>query len=135
MNFKKIGFRDVWYFFLATVFLYFSQLLIMFIPFRIYSSIYRDKQTLEPNITDEKIWMARKSLLRGIKYLPWKAKCLAQALAGKLLLRKFGLPGTIYLGIKKDSGKLEAHAWLICGSQFISGKEGHKKFTVVQEIS
>ena len=69
------------------------------------------------------------------KYLPWKAKCLAQALAGKLLLRKFGLPGTIYLGIKKDSGKLEAHAWLICGSQFISGKEGHKKFTVVQEIS
>ena len=136
MNLKKIGFQDVAYFLLATIFLYFCQLLIIFIPFRIYSPIFLEKpskQYLET--TDEKILVVRKALLRGLKYLPWKGKCLVQALTGKLLLRKLRLPGTIYLGIKKDNGKLEAHAWLIAANQFISGKEGYKKFTVVQTIS
>lgn len=118
------------------MYLSFSQLLIAFIPFRKYYTFFVDKR-IDPDvvISDEKILIVRKALLRGIKRLPWKAKCLAQALTGKLLLRKLGLPGTIYLGIKKDTGKLEAHAWLMCGNQFISGKEAYKKFTVVQVIS
>ncbi len=136
MNIRKIGFGDIGYFLLATILLYFNQLLIIFIPFRIYSPIFMDKPDKQYlDITDVKILVVRKALLRGLKYLPWKGKCLVQALTGKLLLRKLRLPGTIYLGIKKDTGKLEAHAWLIAGNQFISGKEGFKKFTVVQMIS
>jgi hypothetical protein len=136
LKLKEVGFTDVGYFLLATAFLYFNQLLIVFIPFRVYSAFFNDKpDRCYGKVTYQKVLIVRKALLRGLKYLPWKGKCLAQALTGKLLLRKVGLPGTIYLGIKKDTGKLEAHAWLISGHQFVSGKEGHKKFTVVQEIS
>ena len=136
MKLSGIGFSDIMYLLLAIAYLSFSQFLILFIPFRIYSAIFVDKHMVhDVDITGEKILIVRKALLRGIKRLPWKAKCLAQALTGKLLLRRLGLPGTIYLGIKKEAGKLEAHAWLMCGNQFISGKEGHKKFTIVQVIS
>jgi len=136
LDLKKIGFTDIGYFLLATVYLYFSQLLILCIPLRVYFPLFADHPKSDyQKITDEKILVVRKALLRGLKYLPWKGKCLAQALTGKLLLRKLGLPGTIYLGITKDNGNLEAHAWLISGNQYISGKEGHKKYTVVQEIS
>jgi len=121
---------------LAIAYLSFSQILITFVPFRIYYKFFADRHIRpDADATEEKILVVRKALLRGIKRLPWKAKCLAQALAGKLLLRKLGLSGTIYLGVRKDTGKLEAHAWLKCGNQFISGKEGYKKFTVVQIIS
>ena len=136
MKLKEVGVTDVGYFLLATVFLYFNQLLIVLIPFRVYSAIFKDKPgRVYRKVTYNRVLIVRKALLRGLKYLPWKGKCLVQALTGKLLLRKLGLPGTIYLGIKKDTGKLEAHAWLTSGHQFVSGKESHKKFTVVQEIA
>ena len=133
---KKIGFSDIWYFLLASILLYLNQFLIIFVPFRIYSRLFIDThQNLNAEPSDQQILIVRKALLRGLKYLPWKGKCLVQALTGKILLRLLGLSGTIYLGVKKEDDKLKAHAWLIAGNTFISGKEGHKKFTVVQEIS
>lgn len=136
LEIKKIGFQDIGYFLLATLFLCFCQFLIIFIPFAKYYPFFEDKQKKDTGKTsDEKILIVRKALLRGVKYLPWDGKCLVQALAGKMLLRKFKMPGTIYLGVAKNTGKMEAHAWLMCGNHFISGKEGHKNFTVVQIIS
>jgi len=136
MNFKKITIPGLWYFFLASVFLYFSQLLLLFAPFRWYIPLYMDrKNRKDKTVTDEKLLLVRIALLRGLKYLPWNGKCLVQALSGKLLLRIFGLPGTIYLGVMKKEGTMKAHAWLISGETFISGKDVHSKYTVVQQIS
>lgn len=135
MKSEEVGLSDIGYFLLVTLCLYFTQLLILIIPFRLYSVLFKDKPGLVYNeITPERIFIVRKALLRGLKYLPWNGKCLVQALSGKLLLRRVGLPGTIYLGIKKNDGKLKAHAWLISGDHFVSGKEGHKEFTVVRTI-
>ncbi len=136
MNIKKITLPGLWYFFLASVFLYFSQLLVLFAPFRWYIPLFRDSKNRKYElVTDEKLLVVRIALLRGLKYLPWKGKCLVQALSGKLLLRIFGMPGTIYLGVMKKDGNMKAHAWLISGNTFISGKDVHSKYTVVQQIS
>ena len=65
-------------------------------------------------------------------YLPWDAKCLAQAIAAKWMLRRRGLPSTFYLGV--DHGQeqwLDAHAWLRCGDEIITGEPQHERFKVI----
>jgi len=68
------------------------------------------------------------------RYLPWDAKCLAQAVAGKWMLQRRGLPSTLYLGVDRvyDGEKwLEAHAWLRCGTDIITGEPEHQRFKVL----
>jgi len=75
---------------------------------------------------------------------PWISTCLCQALAGLVLLRQRGIPGTLYLGIAKDKNTTEkmtapswgaqswaAHAWLRCGENILTGASGHEQFTVI----
>lgn len=65
-------------------------------------------------------------------YLPWDARCLAQAIAASWMLRRRGLPGVFYLGV--DHGQetwLEAHAWLRCGEQILTGEPQHERFKVI----
>jgi len=64
--------------------------------------------------------------------LPWECKCLVQAMAGKAMLRRRGLPSTLYLGLAKDGEEqLCAHAWLRCGNIILTGRQGNDRFTVV----
>jgi len=53
---------------------------------------------------------------------PWESACLAQAIAGKLMLRRRGVPSRLSLGMRKDaSGKPIAHAWLQAGEATLLG--------------
>jgi hypothetical protein len=133
---EKITFSDIRYFLLALFFLWFCQFLILFIPFRWYIPLFKDhRKKNHINPSPANILIVRKALLRGLNYIPWKGKCLVQALTGKLLLKFFNLPGTIYFGVRKGDNQMKAHSWLISGEHFVSGKHGHRQFTVVQEIS
>lgn len=69
---------------------------------------------------------------RASRHVPWAAKCLVQAMAGKKMLRRRGVESTLYLGLAKraDQG-LQAHAWLRCGGQIILGGGGLQRFAVV----
>lgn len=39
------------------------------------------------------------------RYTPWESKCLAQAMAGKMMLKRRGFPSTLYLGLLKEREK------------------------------
>ena len=42
------------------------------------------------------------------------------------------IPYVVYLGLLKDSeGKLRAHAWVVSGSSYITGKSAGPPFTIV----
>lgn len=69
---------------------------------------------------------------RASRYVPWEAKCLVQAMAGKKMLKRRGIETTLYLGLaRKTDLALQAHAWLRCGDKIILGECGLKSFTVV----
>jgi hypothetical protein len=73
-----------------------------------------------------------------VRYFPWDAKCLAQAVAGKWMLRRRGLPSSRYLDIDHglgDEAWLVAHAWLRCGTEFVTGEPQHERFTVLAAYS
>lgn len=65
-------------------------------------------------------------------HTPWHSNCLAQALAASALLRRRGLPSTLYLGVAKDrTQRLQAHAWLAYEAQLITGAAGQQYFTLI----
>ena len=47
---------------------------------------------------------------RAIRHVPFGAACLAQAITGKLMLNRRGIPSTMYLGVNKQGPALRAHA-------------------------
>ena len=54
------------------------------------------------------------------RYLP-RATCLTQALAVQALLARVGHESRVEIGVAKDSGKFEAHAWVTCGDRIVIG--------------
>jgi len=63
---------------------------------------------------------------------PWESACLAQAMAGKFMLRRRGLSSLLYLGTKKDEyGEFVAHAWLQNGNKILLGGGGVETFVVL----
>src|SRR5262245_62019589 len=54
----------------------------------------------------------RRLLAMAARGLPWRSTCLMNASAGKVMLARRGVPATLYLGVRRSSTELEAHAWL-----------------------
>ncbi|SFL15908.1 Transglutaminase-like superfamily protein [Paenibacillus sp. 1_12] len=81
-----------------------------------------------------------KDLQRAIQIMSrhtiWESKCLVRAIAGLKMLERRRIESTLYLAIGKDeTGKMIAHAWLRCGSCYITGSEGMERFTVVGKFA
>lgn len=58
-------------------------------------------------------------------YIPFGFVCLPQAIAAQAMLRRRGVPSTLYLGVAPDRRKNEAitaHAWLRAGDKIVTGK-------------
>lgn len=73
------------------------------------------------------------AIRRTAPHTPWTSNCFPQAIAGKILLRRRGIPSTLYLGatFTEDKTALEAHAWLRCGPLYVTGGNGQEKYGVV----
>ena len=64
----------------------------------------------------------------------WDSNCLAQAIAGRIMLWRRGIPSAVYLGAAKMDdvpGPLAAHAWLRCATGTITGAAGQERFTII----
>jgi hypothetical protein len=44
---------------------------------------------------------------------PWRNTCLYRSVAECLVLRHYGVPATLRIGVKNGSGDIEAHAWVV----------------------
>lgn len=51
----------------------------------------------------------------------WRSMCLEKALAGKWMLRRRGIPSTMYVGMARRDGEFVAHAWLVGDGQTVTG--------------
>lgn len=81
----------------------------------------------------DEVRQVMRALRQVSKHTPWTSNCFPQALVAQLLLRRRGLPTTIYLGaaFSKDSAALTGHAWSRCGPIYVTGGNGETKFGAV----
>lgn len=90
----------------------------------------RGKESAKEEVTE---WAGRRNLCfvsdkvaRVARRVPWESQCLVQAMVAQRLLRGYGLPSTLYLGVGRDreTKKMVAHAWVRCGIHFVCGGDG-----------
>lgn len=69
------------------------------------------------------------------RHLPLGLVCLPQAIAAQWMLRRRGLPTTLYFGVASNPAKqdaIEAHAWLRAGDKIVTGEEGVRRHHPVE---
>ncbi len=113
-----------------------ARILILFVPLRRFSFLLGTHMKETPNISSaENLDLLKKvalAIIRTSRFVPWRCLCYEQAIAAKMILRKYGLETTMYYGVAKDQDKkLIAHAWVRCGNYIVTGGRGMNIFTVV----
>ena len=81
-----------------------------------------------PPVAEPVGWAIRVISLRT----PWLSTCLAQAMAGYIMLRRRQIPATVYLGVAMSpTESLQAHAWLRCGEKILTGQAGRGRYKTI----
>jgi len=62
---------------------------------------------------------------------PWQSKCFVRALTAQHILVRKSIHSTLYLGLTKENGHMAAHAWLRCGTCYVTGWAGYAGHVVV----
>jgi len=79
-----------------------------------------------------------KAITTAANHIPLESACLVQALTAQRMLRKRNIPGMFHLGVSMNSARndpLEAHAWLICGGEILTGEVWHENYTIISTFS
>ena len=136
-NLLRRPWADKWLLAQAYLLLGLTRLAILTLSFRRLARYIGPLQVETPNdIPATQLAAARRiawAISRVSPYTPWKSNCFPQALTAKILLRRQGIPSTLYLGaaFAEDKSGLEAHAWLRCGPLYVTGGKGDEKYGVV----
>ncbi|MBF0497793.1 MAG: lasso peptide biosynthesis B2 protein [Deltaproteobacteria bacterium] len=120
----------------ASLFLGLARLAIMVLPFRRIAPHLGQYMAVSPEEIDQENSTELRGIAQAIdtagRHLPWECKCLVQAMAAKVMLRRRRIPCTLYLGLAKDQSRnLQAHAWLRSGRLILTGRNGMETYTVV----
>lgn len=130
---RKYSFAEIFYFVEAFFFICIGKFMIKTMPFHKISKILGkqgDQTSVEPiSHLPKNVAIA---VSRASRYVFFRSVCYDRAIAGKLMLKFRNISSTIYFGTAKDeNNKLIAHAWLKCGSFFVTGEREMARFTVV----
>lgn len=128
--------------------LFFSALLLVlkvrilttFLPLSFFSSSLGVQHKIAPDYQDAlnltALYKVSRTIKRTSTYLPFKNKCLVDAIVAKKLLKKLGCESTLYLGVgRDDERKIIAHAWLDCYGTIVTGEKGMERFVAVEWFS
>jgi len=126
--FQRTG-RERALFFEALLYLAWAKILVRTLPFRRLAARLGQAQRQTPEtITPRERALAVDiswAVQAAARHVPLGFVCLPQAIAAHRMLRRRGLPATLYLGVASDPAKREiltAHAWLRAGDKIVTGE-------------
>jgi hypothetical protein len=106
-----------------------SSLGVAVVPFRKVLALVRPAVPGNAAPEDATVAAVRWAVSAAARRVPWRAKCLEQALAAQWMLRRRGVRATIFYGVSKAPGGLEAHAWVRTAQRDVIGCEIAADFT------
>jgi hypothetical protein len=133
-KFAKLKSSDKRMVFEAVFFLFIARMTILFLPYKVLKYFLgKYKNDTENANFDSRTVRRVSNIIRAVsKRLPWKCNCLPQAITAKQMLKLRRINSKLCLGMGKDANKkLIAHAWLITGSQNVTGCAIKEEFTEV----
>ena len=75
------------------------------------------------------VFAVRRALRRSAA--SYEDTCLPQSLAGRVMLRRRGLPSALSLGTRRENGQLKFHAWISTGGLPLNSGGGPRRHTVL----
>lgn len=113
---------------------------ILFVPFsklKKRMGNHNNESPMEVDIVSYRVAReVRWAVTQAARHTPWESKCLVQALTAKRMMKNKGIPTTIYLGVKKNNdNEMIAHAWIRCGSYYITGGHNRVGYAVVAKFA
>jgi len=113
----------------------FARFAILVLPFarigRLASWRVRADQQSEPDRTHS-IKRIRWAVSAVSRRVPWRALCFEQGLAAQIMLRRRGIPSTLYYGAASDAAAgLSAHVWVRDGATDVVGCEIASRYGVL----
>lgn len=129
----------------ALLWLAIARVVLLLVPFRAVAARLGDPlnpadgcvRAAELRYDAEALSLAREigwAVRRTATYVPFRAVCLQQAVAAKLMLRNRGIASTLHLGVATPEGAdkvRRAHAWLDAGQVKVTGYPVGPEFTEV----
>jgi hypothetical protein len=121
-------------------FLALARMAVLYLPFRWVAAVLGKPEAQTPEHDDlanlRGIRRIASMVRRTSRNVPWTSKCLDQAIAAKILLRRRGIATTVYFGVKNDeSGELDAHAWLRSGTCYVTGGAHRERYTIINTFA
>ena len=139
-KFRQLSWTERWLLVEAALWLTVVRLILHLVPFRRLAPHLGDvnqesPMAVAPQVSQTAVqvgWAVRAVARRT----PWESACLAQASSAKFMLRRRHVQSTLYLGLARDDSQaLQAHAWLRCGSEILTGKRGHQRYSVISTFA
>ncbi len=133
--FFKLSWKDKLLLIEAILFLGLARVLLLALPFNKIIRLLTTRKTASPKPGNLRRVFRIGTLIRVLSpHMPWRCKCIEQAIAGNLMLRIRNIHSNLHLGLdKKDTG-LDAHAWLSCGESIITGHHESGKYTEIYRL-
>jgi len=79
-------------------------------------------------------WVVGQAIQRAARSVPFRAVCIQQAVAGRIMLRRRGIDSVLHLGVAPAGSPeetLEAHVWLNVGPIRVTGYPVEPRFIEV----
>lgn len=115
--------------------------LVRFVPYRVWRAQLREREGVTPvhALTGAQLRFLSEAqhAFRRIKWATReRATCLMMVLVARWMLNRRGLPGVVFLGVRREKGKpgLHAHAWMVSAIGVV-GHEAVDDFAIVESIS
>jgi Transglutaminase-like superfamily len=133
MCYRRLKYHECIIFVEAWLALHWSKLMILFFPFQKIAARlgYPQKETPAEELNNSDVVLVAIGTARAVRYALYKSQCFDKSLAVMILLKRRKIPTTIYFGLKRDAGYLQAHAWLRCGNKIITGGLGQDEYAPV----
>src|SRR5580658_3765030 len=72
------------------------------------------------------------AVTRAARYVPFRAVCLPQAMAARVMLKRRGVKSVMHFGAAKETEKpLDAHAWLDAAGVEVTGYPAARNFAEI----
>lgn len=124
----------------ALVWLCWAKALLLLVPFR-WIAPHLGREMAEsaatiPSSHEKQALRVSWAVLALARRMPSLFVCLPQAMAAKWMLRRRGLPSTLYLGVRVErKAEFKAHAWLRAGQKILTGRKGSANHKVIATFS
>ncbi len=142
-RFGQVGGRRRWLLIEAAMWLMLARIALLAIPF---PTLARRLGVFVPP-TDERVTLARReasardtqlaeeigwATVRAARHVPFRAVCLPQAMAARIMLRRRGIASVLHFGAAKGKDKpIDAHAWLDAAGIEVTGYPVARQFAEI----